>query len=349
MFSHLLRLFPATYRPAEDFFTEVFATLIRHHPPLLWAWLDLEAEGWRPWQPGARVEVATQVLLPQLEGHHSSSVVDFVFRRFREDGIDTLFLESKLGSSEGIEQLPRYADHLNRQAEGNRLLVYCTRDFDPRSLPGLKVTRWYTFYHVLNRPLPEPIQALAAEVRTFMTEHRMAMNNRLTPINLLAMSEAVPTFSLLWEVLYSLRGQLAQLAGSTTDSSSVFNELREHQRLSIRTKKGGKINALIGFDLNPELEVPLAVVYMEAWGLDEQINKRFRDAFERKPQNWEVLPRVGDWIGIARQSPITEILYGERGEEDRSHVEALRAFFEEEIKKAEAFKQEHRDELPWAR
>lgn len=48
-------------------------------------------------------------------------------------GMQLIFVESKLGSAEGADQLWRYADHL-RNAEGaeRKTLVYVTRDYDPK-------------------------------------------------------------------------------------------------------------------------------------------------------------------------------------------------------------------------
>src|SRR4051794_6253571 len=132
LFGRLLGLH-STPRPVEDFFTEVVAGLFTTAPTLCATWFeDLGlVEPARDHEHG--VLVRTQQRLNPLHDHVTGSRPDLVIELSSgtDAGRDVVFLESKIGSGEGAEQLKRYSDLLSTvEGARSRTLVYITRDYD---------------------------------------------------------------------------------------------------------------------------------------------------------------------------------------------------------------------------
>lgn len=226
LFSRLLGLHTSP-RPVEDFFTEVVAGLFVVAPELCAAWLEnlglVEPLRVRE----RRVLVGTQQRFGPLPDHATGSRPDLVVEVSSDAGRDVVYLESKIDSGEGEQQLRRYADLLSKvEGARSRTLVYVTRDYDPKDEAQiLRVSenagdgsgsrggtttapvrflqiRWGDFYRFLRWAatdrgsasgedgwvLDPGLRALVGEVTSFMEEQGMAQRNVFTAEDLTAMS-----------------------------------------------------------------------------------------------------------------------------------------------------------------
>jgi hypothetical protein len=133
----------------EDFFTEIFAHLLSTYPDLCVAWLS-ESGALPTDNKYSHVNVTTQTSFDALEDHRYSSRPDVVIELSESvsseivsdqdpDEVpapltDVVFIESKVGSREGEDQLKRYAEQLVAIPHARRRkLVYVTRNYDPRT------------------------------------------------------------------------------------------------------------------------------------------------------------------------------------------------------------------------
>lgn len=124
LLGRLLRLFPESV-PLEDLFTEAVARLFETRPQLCLAWLE-EVGLITPRSAGdgqEHVRVVSQRTFASLEHHDTDSRPDLMIEVYRslepiEDGAvaGVVMVESKIGSREGLEQLRRYAEHLDEMA-----------------------------------------------------------------------------------------------------------------------------------------------------------------------------------------------------------------------------------------
>jgi hypothetical protein len=198
LLSRLLR-FQGSNGGLEDFFTEIFAHLLSTYSDLCLAWLN--ESGVLPLnEKYSHIHVTTQRPFGALEGHSYSSRPDVVIELSESfstevvDGqhsdeapvppTDVVFIESKVGSREGQDQLRRYAEHLSALPNvRHRRLVYITRDYDPKDedeiVGGPRVSdapvgfvplRWHGFYRTLEnyRSTSLPGSDLTQEVLLFM-------------------------------------------------------------------------------------------------------------------------------------------------------------------------------------
>ena len=145
--SRLLRFHGGTVR-LEDYFTEIFAHLLSIYPDLCLAWLS--QSGVLPNNGKySHIRITTQRAFGALDAHRHSSRPDVVIElsegfspevahdeRSGEVPVpprDVVFVESKIGSREGDDQLKRYAEQLSDiPSVRRRKLVYVTRGYDPK-------------------------------------------------------------------------------------------------------------------------------------------------------------------------------------------------------------------------
>ncbi|NMD02148.1 MAG: hypothetical protein GYA71_02635 [Bacteroidales bacterium] len=207
LFNRLLKLYPSPV-PEEDYFTELIAWLWENNQQLFFSWLK-DCVGLDFAYSAHRIR--TQVDLPRLEGHATSSRPDFLIFLYADQVYDVVMLESKLGATEGYEQLPRYADQLSNvfPEARNRYLVYITRSYEPKNpLDILRdnkntnvqfiQTRWYQFHQLLQKQPAEPI---INEVLRFMKEKRMATITKITPSVLMAINAYPDVYNFFHTVL----------------------------------------------------------------------------------------------------------------------------------------------------
>jgi PD-(D/E)XK nuclease superfamily len=213
LFNRLLKLHNGNI-PLEDFFTELVAYLFSTNKEILCAWLkyldlpgidfDLPAYVW------------TQQTFPSLPHHSSDSRPDIIVELVDGNNRDIIFIESKIGSSEGCNQLQRYAEILDELPDfRHKILVYITRDFEPKEtetifqgIPDFKVhfkqARWHQFYQFLK---VQENSMLVEEIIKFMQEHSMAHNNQFSSVDVIALANFTKSLKLIEQ---SMWGEVSQ-------------------------------------------------------------------------------------------------------------------------------------------
>ena len=163
LFTQLRQLYARDKFRLEDFHTEIVAQVLRNSPQLVVVWLS--GFDWKgrldltPMREPDSIQVATQEEFAALEDHETDSRPDIAIRLCKDERQLLVLVESKVGSTEGFEQLKRYAEHLaQRPHTHSTALIYITRDFEAeKTFPILpkKVafaqSRWFEFYRCLQR------------------------------------------------------------------------------------------------------------------------------------------------------------------------------------------------------
>ncbi len=207
LFKQLLRLHKGNI-PLEDFFTEIVAYFLSENKEVLFSWLQYS----HLLKLGDHLDahITTQKTYKHpIRGDEKRP--DIVVELSNGDGYDLIFIESKVGSSEGYNQLSDYAEILDSlPGYRHKILVYITRDFDPKKesvvLQSIvndnvrfKQLRWHQFYQFLNT---QKSSELNQEITTFMQEHRMAQNNQFSSVDILALANFPSALKLMEEVMW---------------------------------------------------------------------------------------------------------------------------------------------------
>ena len=131
IFNSLLRL-KSNFNivPLEDFFTEIFAYMLKSSDALLCDWLNHFSI---PHIEYDNSSVSTQESFDALDEHLMGSKPDILIELSNKNRKQVLFIECKIGSVEGHDQLRRYAeqlDDINNIDLG--VLIYITRDYEKK-------------------------------------------------------------------------------------------------------------------------------------------------------------------------------------------------------------------------
>jgi hypothetical protein len=192
LFQRLLGFHTGTTQ-TENFFTEIFVSVLNHNPTITRYFLNQFIK--LP-EKIDRIRVDPQVTFQKLRGHEQDSRPDVVITLDFEEGKDLVFIESKLGAREGPNQLIRYAEQLKNISEvRHRYLIYITQSYDPKD--EVKITgnsgehvkfihaTWSRFYSSLKDFRKD---TLVDEMMLFMEENGMAENNVLLPVDVSSMT-----------------------------------------------------------------------------------------------------------------------------------------------------------------
>jgi hypothetical protein len=252
LFTSLLRVFPNASGELEDFHTEIVAHVLQSIPEETIRWLrDIGATNLPETD---EMIVRTQEDLEALDMHSSGSRPDISIRLRRDALHQLIFLESKIGASEGNEQLRRYAEQLQRRTDvQNKTLVYITRDYEPKEDPKVhgvifKQTRWSDFYNYF-KALPARGDILN-ELLTFMEQHNMSESNQFTTIDLLSLVNFTKARKLMDATLFeSVIKRFQQVCGQVSYKESAFTQLKNFRRYVMFTAygKGRQFEILLGY------------------------------------------------------------------------------------------------------
>lgn len=164
--------------PLEDFNTEVFAGILRLCPCILkdfTALLDL---------PEDEYEIDTQLRRGLTD--RADCIIDLVLK-----GKENIcFIENKVNSEEGWEQLDRYCEALDFHYKNvQKYLVYCTKYTDHKTehRHNFKQIRWYQIAEIL-RPYSEK-DAYLFNYLEFLNHHNMSQKNTFSPEMVMALKK----------------------------------------------------------------------------------------------------------------------------------------------------------------
>ena len=249
LFSNLLALHPS-HVPEEDFFTEVIAWLLDKNPDILLAWLKtcLKIDSSYPFS-----SVVTQATFAKLEGHDRNSRPDILITLSEGEESEVIVVESKVGSYEGYEQLPRYAEQLEASYPNakKRHLVYITREYDPKEAGVITrrvknevvfhQLRWHEFYSFLRKQHPSP---LLEEILSFMRSKNMAEITHITPTTLVGFCSFIDVYQFYETVL---KGDISDQLRKTLNQKPQGGVEQYNYRRHIRYVSGNGWWLLVGF------------------------------------------------------------------------------------------------------
>jgi hypothetical protein len=356
LFSRLLNLNTSSI-PLEDFFTELVAHLFSTNEKILYDWLKymdlLDANA------SLDVYISTQREFKALESHSVASRLDISIELVNSEkrNIDNIiFVESKVGSKEGHEQLSRYAEILDSLPNCNqKFLIYITRDFDPKdqetvlknipqSAIKFKQSRWHEFYRFLQSYSDI---MLVQEITVFMDEHNMAHNNQFSSIDVIALANFTKSLKLIEETMWGeVSHQFETVLGAIKQRSTALTQVQLHGRyLMTADMRSGRWWCGLGFILKTSnlTDYPTVRLMLEVdpnSPCRAEIIKDMHDICQKYGWQGYGLNDTKAWSSIVREKSLQDFL----SEED--HINAIKKFFLEELKVLQKIKDEYSN-LPW--
>jgi hypothetical protein len=344
LFLQLQRLYRSDRFLIEDFHTEIVAQALRNLPELTLEWLRYL--GVTVLAEADYIQITTQETYTKLSWHETDSRPDMVIRLGHGDKIELVFVESKLPSQQGSDQLQRYADHLKaallEQGVSQATLVFITREYEapPPALmadPRFKLTRWFQFYHFLKKYAEQ--DGVARELKLFMQEHRMSLGNKLCAVDLVGLENFVKAKLVLDE---TLEGEVmlaaSQLLGKTSFPKAV-EEVNEDPRYVVHHGKwGDSFVFLFGYwfpNNDPDGSVWLGMtIYSNPQSASRaQVRELFRSWGSGGTTGWLCSVRQEkEWATLAKGKSLQAFL----GEQD--HIRAIKDYFLLLLQEAQQFR-----------
>lgn len=172
--------------PLEDFNTEVFAGILKLYPEIKKEIVDFLG------LPEDNYIVSTQsnYTLPDTQ----NCIIDLVFLGDK----NICFVENKVNSSEGWEQLSRYCQALDLHHKDHKpFLVYCTKFADPKKITthNFKQIRWYEIAKKLKKYTET--NPTIKDYLNFLKIHKMAQDNTFTTDTIITMENFIKTFEIV--------------------------------------------------------------------------------------------------------------------------------------------------------
>lgn len=352
LFSALRRLYRTDRFLIEDPHTEIVAQVLRNSNGLTLAWLrQLGVTRFEK----ATIHIDTQESFEKLVGHSSASRPDITIRLSADGGTELVFVESKVPSIQGEDQLQRYADHLavEREKKGYTKvsLIFITRDYEPAEAPvvthsllqpSFYLARWFVFYQHVKAHFNG--DGLARELMLLMEENRMSIGSKFRSTDFVALESFISARALMNETLDGeATSETKRIFGGVDTANKIApRQLQAESRYIIASQTWNTLVCLIGYWLPDATDEPVWVGMMvycnpKAPARKETIDA-FRDWVKKKGDSWS-LDDESEWSSIYKGKPLQCFM----GEED--HVRSIREFFLELLKEIEAFKGTYTDVL----
>ncbi len=210
--------------PLEDFSTEILTGILEMYPDVLNAFvqkiLNLE-EG---------------EYIPYSQKHYSHSKDKSVFIDLVFESTDTIcFLENKVESSEGENQLSRYSTVLDAfSSYKNTHLRYCTKYFDLKdeSQHDFQQFRWSDIANLLLDFKDKP---QIYDFYNFLKKYKMANNLEITAKELFLFENLPDTLSVLEELLEKIRPAFVSKFGEPSNPD-YSGQMRKQSRYAFYKK-----------------------------------------------------------------------------------------------------------------
>lgn len=355
LFDNLLRIIKNDKIPFEDFFTEIFVYVLKFYPLILQDFVEeFDLSQLKDWQ----FSIATQNTFSALEHHFSGSRPDIYIELFTDKLKDILLIECKIDAPEGYEQLKRYAEHLDSfQALNSGLLVYITRDYDPKNkneifqncknLHRLNFIqlRWHEVYYLL-RNWNEHL--LVQQFLIFMENNNMASNNQFSTVDILSLTNFNQAMKIMEETIFGevyegFKNRLNQISPPVKSMS----QLRNHNRYIILSEQNEKMWCFLGYWLESSriTDYPKIGLIIEIEPNSQKRNEVIeimKNIIQQEQRNWKghELNGVKTWSNINKLTSLQEFLSGE------DHVKSIKNYFLELLEEIDMLKQNY-PQLPW--
>lgn len=357
IFKNLLDLNPNKI-PLEDFFTEIFAYLLKLDSDLLDKWLqhfNISNIVFNDFH------VSTQESFVALDNHLSGSRPDIFIELSNKTKNELIFIECKIGSQEGNYQLQRYAEHLDGIKHTDRkYLIYITRDFDSKdqeyvfencnNLTNLAFIqlRWYQCYQFLLGYSEHTSNLLIKETLAFMEENGLSGSNRFTSVDILAITNFPRVRKMMEETMNDqVANRFETIAGGNNPRhTSALRQLKDHDRYVFLQEQADKFEIILGYSMDglkigayPEVGLTINVSpnATERNEIMEVLKKIISKSDEWKSFN---LNETNNWAGICRLKSLECFLNKE------DHVISIQSYFLSLLDELDAIKEESKH-LKW--
>ena len=239
IFNNLLRLKSnSNIIPLEDFFTEIFAYLLKSSDALLCDWLNHFSISHIEYDNSF---VSTQESFDALDEHLTGSKPDVLIELSNKNRKQLIFIECKIDSVEGNDQLRRYAEQLDDIKNIDlSVLIYITRDYEKkeekiifnncRNVNKLKFRqlRWYENYQFLKS---NHQNVMIKEALKFMEENNMSLNNKFSNIDILALTNFPKVRKIMDETMFGdVSNKFETIVQGITQPSTCMTQFRNHNR-----------------------------------------------------------------------------------------------------------------------
>ncbi|MAX70791.1 MAG: hypothetical protein CMC76_06760 [Flavobacteriaceae bacterium] len=239
MFNNLFKLYRTSTlkTPLEDFTTEGLAGILQLNEDICndfcLSFLNL---------PEDIYTVETQYF-QAISDDKPNCIVDLVIIGEKH----VAFIENKVESSEGDEQLLRYklALHQN-QVEKEKYLFYCTKYADPKEPKEFDVNfnqfRWYEVAKFLRQYKDVPLVQSYLE---FLTSHKMSQDNTIKSEHLVAMENLLKTIEIVEFHIEKSKNTFELIFGrDKSDRNFHWAQIKNHNRIGYL--KTNVLNSLSG-------------------------------------------------------------------------------------------------------
>ena len=315
MFNSLLQLYKTnTHKtPFEDFNTECFAGVLKLFPEVKDKFIAdiLKA-------PKDEYRVVTQLRKNLKE--EQNCIIDLAL--IGEDNV--CFIENKVESSEGVEQLSRYSKVLDiHYIKYKKHLFYCTKYSEPKNSEGEYDTynfiqfKWYEIAKFLkNYSIENP---MIQNYFDFLKKHNMEQDNTIKVENLLTMENLLKTVEIAKFHIGNSKDDFNKTfrgLGSfeKTNKNFNWNQLNYHNRFchfkkNVLMSKSGKWSEIIYMISFNKLEVTSCISL-------EKSHEQFEafKSIDLSNNNFE-LNQISGWgIGIFKSNPVGDFLNDENSD-----------------------------------
>jgi hypothetical protein len=353
VFSRLFRVLNSSNsHPHEDFLTEVFAELLCDQETMI-DFLGNVLE--IPVQEVKHSSIQTQVTFPALSHHQMDSRPDMVIRFYEGQKPYVLFIESKLVSPEGTDQLSRYADHLSVLAnQGTKYyLIYLTQYSDEKDASlvlanhkniDFRQLRWFQIFKWIKQL--ESKNIYASKVLDYMEEIGLEDNRQFTPVDVYAIQNMNRLQRMMDECMDGVvDGVMTEHFGRALQQYNRYNQLKYLERYVKASEQEGRATEVtVGFYLTDGDYPIVSVVY-------EFSPRRCSDVprvvaamqnFIATHSGWETfdLNTDAEWQGISCDRSLVDFLHQE------DHINEIQKFFLEKLNELHEMKVKNPD-LHW--
>ncbi|WCN36236.1 PD-(D/E)XK nuclease family protein [Aneurinibacillus uraniidurans] len=318
------------FHPLEDYLTEIISLLFEC-PNKLSDFADHFLD--EQLEKAETIHVHTQRTYSKLSTHSVDSRPDLVITFRNHTKKHVLFIENKLGSGEGNQQLTRYADHLNEyRKRGYRVhLLYITQYYDPKDGSSLfsklnrsefKQIQWYQFYAWLREYTND---LYCKQVITYMEELRLNKSRRFSPLDIYSIQNARKTLTMMDDCLDGkVTEAFSRLFGKPKKWPNRAMQLRYDDRYVITHDQSDWKYVVCGFWINEE-EYPTLCVLIEVspnCSLTEEVLKAM-ETFGKENEDWiyEEPDDINGWSCLYHEISLSSLLI----EED--HINSIQDYF----------------------
>ena len=251
MFNSLYKLYRSNSKktPLEDYNTECFKGILEFYPDILKSFIEFLK------LPEGNYNVKTQ------EKHHLPNYPNCIVDMVLESETNICFIENKVNSKEGWEQLTRYSLVLDgiKQIDPTKktYLKYCTKRVDLKKNIKHNFTqfRWFHIGKWLEKNHKSNV--MANNYLIFLKEQQMAMDTSISTNTAITLKHFLKTYeSMDFHIKEAIAPFKKQFPNAKIEKQEKISKLREHDRVArliVKPLKDKSFNSEILYCIHFEL------------------------------------------------------------------------------------------------